>query len=152
MGSVEAIFIAPVGAKPLEEVPEVRALVGKGLEGDRYFLGVGTFSHKPGFRNVTLIESEAVEALAKDYALELGYGEPRRNIVTRGVALNHLVGKEFSVGEVRMRGMKLCEPCGYLQKHLGNDQLIDGLKHRGGLRAEILKDGIIRKGDPVATF
>jgi MOSC domain-containing protein YiiM len=129
----------------------VRAVAGKGLEGDRYFNQVGTYSNHPGIgRQVTLIEIEAIEALKQDYDIELNPGASRRNIVTRGVALNHLVGREFKVGEVRLRGDRLCEPCSHLQK-LTQQGVMRGLIHRGGLRAEILTAGVIRVDDVIDT-
>jgi MOSC domain-containing protein YiiM len=146
-GNVVSIHIAASAAAPTREVAEVRAVAGKGLEGDRYFIGSGTYS-KPGATSakVTLIESEALEALKRDYDIELAPGESRRNIVTHGVALNHLVGREFKVGAIRLRGTHLCEPCAHLQQ-LTQQGVMRGLAHRGGLNAEILTDGVIRAGD-----
>jgi MOSC domain-containing protein YiiM len=95
-----------------------------------------------------LIESEAVEALRRDYEIEFEAGMSRRNIVTRGVPLNHLVGREFRVGEVVLRGLKLCEPCGHLEQLTGV-RVREGLVHRGGLRAQVLNEGTIRPGDPI---
>jgi MOSC domain-containing protein YiiM len=129
----------------------VRAIAGRGLEGDRYFNQVGTYSNRPGTgREVTLIEIEAIEALKRDYDIGLRPGESRRNIVTRGVPLNHLLGREFKVGEVRLRGARLCEPCSHLQK-LTQQGVMRGLIHRGGLRAEILTGGVIRVDDVIDT-
>jgi MOSC domain-containing protein YiiM len=97
---------------------------------------------------VTLIESEAIIALARDYGIELNAGLARRNIVTVGVALNHLVEKTFTIGAVRLRGTRLCEPCSHLEK-LTRQGAMRGLIHRGGLRAEIISGGIIRIGDSI---
>jgi MOSC domain-containing protein YiiM len=97
-----------------------------------------------------LIEREAIEGAARSYDVKLADGDPRRNIVTTGVALNHLVDKEFSVGEVRCRGVKLCEPCGYMES-LTTPGAREALIHRGGLRAEIIEDGVIRVGDDIIT-
>lgn len=149
MPHVEGIFVAPGPGKQLIEVPEVQAVAGKGIEGDRYFSGTGEFSAKPGFRQLTLIESEALEALSRDYGMDLIPGETRRNIVTRGIPLNHLVGAEFQMGEVRLLGKKLCEPCEHLEAVSGRHGIRKALRHRGGLRVEILNDGVIRKGDAV---
>jgi MOSC domain-containing protein YiiM len=99
---------------------------------------------------VTLIEVEALEALQRDYGVELQPSESRRNIVTRGVALNHLIGREFSVGDVRLRGLELCEPCGHLEG-LTRPGVKQGLIHRGGLRAQILSEGVINVGDRIET-
>lgn len=146
-GAIVSIHLAATGGAPVKEVVEVRALAGKGLEGDRYCTSTGTYSYQGGpARQVTLIEIEAIEALKRDYSIEIAPGASRRNIMTRGVALNHLVGREFTVGSVRLRGVELCEPCAYLQK-LTRDGVMRGLVHRGGLNAAILTDGVIRVGD-----
>jgi len=150
MAKVVSIHIAAESRAPMREVQSVHAVPGKGLEGDRYFSGVGSFSQNPGSgREVTLIEAEAIEALERELKLVVGRGESRRNIVTRGVALNHLVGREFTVGEVRLRGMRLCEPCKDLVEITGKPSILPGLIHRGGLRCEILSEGVVRAGDAV---
>src|SRR4029077_411402 len=109
-GVVVAIHVGPQRLEPMMPVPEVKAISGVGLEGDRYARETGTFSQKLPNNQVTLIEQEALEAAARDYKLELSAAESRRNILTMGIALNHLVGREFRIGEVRLRGLKLCEP------------------------------------------
>ncbi len=148
-GTVAAICIAKAATGLMTSVSEVRALAGKGLEGDRYCLGVGTYSDKPGSgRQVTLIELEAVEALQRDHGVSLQPTAARRNIVTRGVALNHLVGQRFRVGQVTFVGVRLCEPCAHLEG-LTRPGVLRGLVHRGGLRADVLTDGLIRVGDAV---
>ncbi|MFQ5902839.1 MAG: MOSC domain-containing protein [Candidatus Binatia bacterium] len=148
-GVIISIHITTSASAPMSSVNEVRAVAEKGLEGDRYFKEVGTFSNEPGpSRQVTLIEIEAIEALKRDYGIELALGDSRRNIVTRGVPLNHLVGRDFRVGEVALRGIRLCEPCSHLEK-LTQKGVQSGLIHRGGLRAEILTGGMIRIGDTV---
>ncbi len=148
-GNVVSIHVAATAAGPMVSVKEVRAVVGKGLEGDRYFKQVGTYSNKRGpGREVTLIEIEAIEALKREDGIALDPGASRRNIVTRGVPLNHLVGREFRMGEVMLRGMRLCEPCAHLEG-LTQPGVLRGLIHRGGLRAQILTEGTIRVGDVV---
>jgi MOSC domain-containing protein YiiM len=127
-------------------VPEVQAIAGAGLEGDRYCREKGSFSQKSPSNQVTLIEAEALEAAARDYGFEIAAQESRRNLLTCGMALNHLVGREFQIGQVHLRGLRLCEPCGHLEKLTGK-QMIKGLRHRGGLRAEILSDGVIKVGE-----
>ena len=149
-GTVEFIYIAPTATAPTVAVTEVVAIPGVGLEGDRYGLGKGTFSKPEPDFELTLIEAEAIEALKGDYNVELAPGEARRNLVTRGIALNHLVGRDFQIGEVRAHGIRLCEPCDHLQRLTGR-QLIKGLRHRGGLRAQILTPGSIRVGDPLSS-
>jgi len=147
-GKIVAIHIvAEKGQLPVA-VPAVNAIAGKGLEGDRYFRKRGTFSETPGSgREVTLIEAEALEGLAHEYGIELSAAESRRNLLTRGVALNHLVGRTFKAGGVTLRGTRLCEPCKHLEKLAGKPGTLKGLIHRGGLRAEIMADGVIRTGD-----
>lgn len=150
IGKVESIHIASRPAEPTQAILEVRAVLGRGLEGDR---NCGADASAPGKphrpdREVTLVESEALEALHRDCHVELSPGESRRNIVTRGVALNHLVGREFHVGEVVLRGIRLCEPCDHLEK-LTRAGVRQGLIHRGGLRAQIVRAGLIRVGDAV---
>jgi MOSC domain-containing protein YiiM len=149
-GRVEAIYIGPQTDQPMKSVPSVKAVSGRGLEGDRYFDKEGTFSKKEGpGREVTLIEAEAVEQATKKYEVAFDVSETRRNIVTRDVPLNHLLDKEFTVGGVRMRGVKLCEPCGHLERVTAKG-VREPLIHRGGLRADILSDGEISIGDRVS--
>jgi MOSC domain-containing protein YiiM len=148
-GNIVSIHITPQSSAPTQAVDEVRAVAGKGLEGDRYYSQQGHFSSKPGVdRQVTLIEIEAIQALQRDDGIGLSPGDARRNLVTQGVPLNHLVDKTFKVGEVTLRGIRLCEPCDHLAS-LTEAKVLPGLIHRGGLRAEILSEGIIRVGDDV---
>ncbi|MFZ3339318.1 MAG: MOSC domain-containing protein [Terriglobales bacterium] len=149
-GIVEAIYIATAATAATKAVDAALAIPGVGLEGDRYALKQGTFYKPEPDYELTLIEAEAIEALRRDYDIELSGGDARRNIVTRGVALNHLVGREFTIGKVSIRGIRLCEPCEHLQKLTGKP-LIKGLLHRGGLRAQILSEGTIHAGDTVTA-
>jgi len=135
----------------MESVTSVQAVIGKGLDRDRYFNKLGTYSNEPGSgRDLTFIEIEAIEALRRDYQIELEPSQFRRNVVTRGVALNHLVNRQFRVGNVTLRGTRLCEPCSHLEK-LTQKGVMRGLIHRGGLRAEVVTGGIIRAGDPIVV-
>jgi len=149
-GQIAFIQIAPKATEKLTSVPEVRAVAAEGLEGDRYFKKIGTYSDKPGGgRQVTLVELESVEALKRDLKIELEPTQTRRNIVTWGVPLNHLVGRQFRLGrEVVLRGVRLCEPCDLLES-LTVKGVREGLTHRGGLRADIVSGGTIRVGDPI---
>jgi MOSC domain-containing protein YiiM len=157
-GHVVSLHIASEASAKMETVTEVRAVPGRGLEGDRYFKGTGFYSGRSshGGREVTLIEMESVEALDKGVlsskgdrlGIKLAGADARRNIATAGVPLNHLVDKEFWVGPVLMRGMRLCEPCKHLEE-LTQPGVMGGLIHRGGLRAQILTEGVIRPGDVV---
>jgi MOSC domain-containing protein YiiM len=148
-GRVVGLFTAPEAAAPMVERESVVAVPQRGLQGDRYFAAAGTWSATPGTgRHVTLIEAEAIEALAREHSIQIPPGDARRNIVTSGVPLNHLVGLEFAVGSVVLRGMRLCEPCGHLAS-LTKRGIVKGLVHRGGLRAEIVEGGEIRVGDVI---
>ncbi len=148
-GEVVSIHTAPAASEPTASVEEAHAVPGKGLEGDRYFKGEGAFSNRPDpGREITLIEIEAIEALEREYKYKLSPGDARRNIVTRDVPLNHLVDREFSVGEVTLRGVRLNGPCNHLAG-LTADKVKEGLIHRGGLRAQILTEGVIRPGDTI---
>lgn len=132
----------------MQSCAHARAIPGRGLEGDRYFNGTGTFAknpQQPDFE-ITLIESEAIEAFARESGLAFTSAHARRNLVTRGVSLNALVGVEFTVGLVRLKGLRLCEPCNYLAK-ITWPETLRGLVHRGGLRAQILSEGLLRAGD-----
>ncbi len=146
-GEVLAIYIRPDLSQPVVSLQEVRAVPGRGLEGDYYFYGKSRKTPDVS-REVTLIESETLEALARDYDIHLKPGESRRNIVTRNVPLNHLVSREFQIGEVLLRGIRLCEPCSHLAG-LTRPDVLRALVHRGGLRAQILTEGILRVGDPI---
>jgi MOSC domain-containing protein YiiM len=148
-GQLVAICLVPERCAPLTSLDHADAVAGQGLAGDRYFLQQGSYS-KPGSpdREVTLIEVEALEALARDYQINLEPQQARRNLVTRGVPLNHLVGREFTVGQVLFRGIRLCEPCGHLEK-LTTAGVEKALKHRGGLRAQVVRGGTLRVGDVI---
>jgi len=154
--SVQSIFITSSEGSPMQSVERVEARAGVGLIGDRYAAKTGTFSKKQSEaarakpRDITLIEIEAIEAARKDYGIELEPIETRRNVLVRGVALNHLVGREFTVGTARIRGIELCEPCGHLEK-LTRPGVRAALIHRGGLRAQIVSDGVIACGDSLTA-
>jgi hypothetical protein len=152
MARVAQILIAPSPTAAVSSLAEVNAVPGRGLEGDRYFAGVGTFSpaeRKPD-HELTLIESEAIASFRAASGLDFTAAHARRNLVTSGVALNDLVGREFLVGEVRIKGLRLCEPCNYLAKTTF-PEVLRGLVHRGGLRAQILTAGTIRTGDSILS-
>jgi MOSC domain-containing protein YiiM len=143
-GRVDAVFVAPASEEPVERRESVEAVAGRGLRGDRYFGDGGTFEGD----HCTLIEREALAAAEREYGVELDPGAHRRNVVTHGVALNHLVGIEFRVGDARLRGERLCEPCTHLES-LTEDGVLDALVHRGGLRASLLDGGTVAVDDPV---
>jgi hypothetical protein len=152
-GTVEAIVLGPEADGPLQVVEVARAHAGRGLEGDRYFDGRGTFSnvYSRG-HDLTLIEAEALDDLDLPGGARLEPADARRNIVTRGVDLNALVGERFRVGETECIGRRLCEPCAHLERRAaaaGKPGTLRALVHKGGLRADLLSDGEIRVGDSV---
>lgn len=147
-GAVESIHVASRGKELPRAVERATAVAGRGLEGDRYHDGTGTFSHWRGRRDLTLIEAEALEELARDTGIELDPGEARRNVVVRGLDLNGLVGRRFRVGAVECEALEPSPPCRHLEK-LTAPGVLKGLAGRGGVRAAILTGGEIAVGDPV---
>jgi MOSC domain-containing protein YiiM len=143
-GTVEHIHIADVKGGPVRPLETVEAVAGVGLAGDRNHRDDGD---SPG-RDLTLIEGEEVEALARNHGIELAPGESRRNLTTRGIRLNDLVGKEFWIGDVLARGIKINEPCQYLQDLVGKP-ILKPLAHRAGIRADLLSSGRISVGDRI---
>lgn len=152
MPQVVEILITAKGGAAMVPVDQVIATPGQGLEGDRYYTGEGTFSPKPQKPKyeLTLIQQEHVEEFAKSSGLPFTTRDSRRNIVTRGIDLNTLVGKEFQIGNVTVRGLELCEPCNYLAKKTFRE-VLPGLVHKGGLRAQILTGGEIKVGDTLTS-
>ena len=146
-GKVEFIYISPKHGDPTISVDQVHAVPGFGLEGDRHFGSAKKGNKPPGAgREITLIEIEAIEEMQQEDGIQLTPDQTRRNIIARGIPLNELVGHEFFVGEIRLRGVRLCEPCEYLAKRT-DLRILPAMVHRGGLRAEILTDGIIHVND-----
>jgi len=146
-GRVEGIWLACSAGEPATGVGAVRAAAGRGLVGDRHTTGRGTFPSGPPGSALTLIDAE----VCASFDPELGPDEHRRNLVTRGIELNRLVGHQFTVGEVRCRGARLCEPCTVVQGY-ATRPILRELVHRGGLRADILCDGEIAVGDAVVAL
>lgn len=148
-GKVYSINVTPNPGTPTRDVEQVAAVPGLGLRGDRFFGKTGEGHKRPGTgRDITLIEIETIHALEKEDGIKLTPAETRRNIVTEGVPLNHLVDQEFFVGSVLLRGVRLCEPCEHLAS-LTEPKVLTALLHRGGLRAEILSQGVIKVGDEI---
>lgn len=146
---VEGIFITTAAGQPMIPLQRACAIPGTGLEGDRYALGTGFYSDGSDGRELTLIEMEDLEQLA-DKGVTLEPHECRRNIVTRGIKLQPLVGKRFRIGEVECLGIRLCPPCNHLEE-LTRPGPLRGLARSGGLRAHILTDGHIAVGDTVSV-
>jgi MOSC domain-containing protein YiiM len=148
-GHVEAIFIAGERKVPLSPVTQVLAVAQRGLEGDRYWSSRGSFSRWPGAgRAVSLVEAEALDAAFAETGIDLRNGRSRRNIVTRGVRLDDLNGKPFRIGGALLLGVRACAPCAFLER-LTQPGAFAALKGRGGLRAEVLEDGVIRCNDAI---
>ncbi len=146
-GVVEQICISPTTGEPMQRLESLRAIPGKGLEGDRHVVGRGTFPSGVSGSALTLIQAEVCES----FDPPLRPDEHRRNVVTRGIDLNSLVGHEFKVGEVICRGTRLCEPCTVIDRYASRP-LLRPLVHRGGLRADIVAEGYIREGDEVRAM
>jgi mutator protein MutT len=145
---IEHIHVAPAAGAPMQAQSRVRATTGVGLAGDRYTDGSGFWKDSRVSRDLTLVEAEAIEGLAASCGPVLAPGETRRNITTRGVALNELVERTFWLGDVLARGTSLCEPCRHLEEVTGK-RLLRPLVHRGGLRADLLSSGTIAVGDAI---
>ena len=145
--SIERIFVATAPRAPQIEVSSVRVVMGKGIEGDRHF-----GKRKVPGENLTLVEAEELEAFAEEQGVPVDLSQSRRNIVTRGVRLNDLVGKEFRLGTALLRGVELCEPCSvmgrlYAQPDWPGSRTVRQMLHRAGLRADVLQTGVLAVGD-----
>lgn len=148
-GSVLEIWLTPTTAGPMQRVPSVRALYGRGLDGDRYALGLGTWAEWPDLeKQVTLIDRDDVAAVARETGAHLSPGDTRRNVVTTGIDLSSLVGRWFTVGEALLFGMKRCPPCTHLERLTGV-RLVKAMVHRGGINAAVFAGGRIAEGDLV---
>ena len=151
-GIVVALFTVDRRAVPMKKVEQLYALAGRGIEGDRYFLGTGTYSKSPEpGRQVTLIKSEVLESLKNKLEINVKPEESRRNILTQGVEINDLIGTEFYVGTVRLRAHRITQPCLYLEKLLDQPGLYKELWDNGGISCEILSDGVIKERDIITA-
>ena len=152
-GIVVALFTVDRRAAPMKKVEQLYALAGRGIEGDRYFLGTGTYSKSPEpGRQVTLIKSEVLESLKNKLEINVKPEESRRNILTQGIEINDLIGTEFYVGTVRLRAHRITQPCLYLEKLLDQPGLYKELWDNGGISCEILCDGVIKERDIITTL
>jgi len=150
IGELLHIHIAESAGQPMRELERATMVEGVGIEGDRYATGLGYYSSKPDVRDVTLIEVETLEALARDHDLILEPSEHRRNLTTRGIPLNHLVGQRFHVGGVVLEGGRLNTPCAYLDDLVGK-KVFRHLVHRSGLNCRIISGGVIAPGNEIAV-
>ena len=149
-GRLVSIYVAPAAGAPVERVRQAEALAGRGLRGDRYAAGEGSFSRWPGKgRDVTLIAAEALAAAEAEVGVALADGQHRRNLVVEGVPLDDLRGVPFTIGGARFEGVRLCAPCKYLVRVTGQARIFEALVRRGGLRASVIATGSLRTGDIV---
>lgn len=149
VGVVAHLHLCAAAADPMQPREGLHLVAGRGVEGDRYFLGTGTYSPRPEpGRQVTLFEIETLEAIRRDAKLDLAPHEHRRNVTVRGVPLNHLVGRRFRLGPALLEGTRLSVPCRYLEDLLGR-AVFKPMLHRAGLNCRILRGGTVRKGDAV---
>lgn len=149
--TIELICVASESGAPMETRPNVSVIAGAGIVGDRNF---GEHEH-PG-QNVTMIEAEAIEWFNREYGMQVSGSGPRRNFVVRGCRLSELIGMDFMIGQVRFRGVEICEPCADLGYNLSTNEVrpkhvVRGFVHTG-LRADALTSGTVRVGDRVTTF
>ncbi len=150
-GFVEMISVSEEAEAPMKDLQSAEALAGRGLKGDRYAQGAGTFSDPNGRGyDLTLVEAEALEELNAS-GVELAPADARRNIIVRGISLDALIGNHFRIGDVECFGQRRCEPCAHLEK-LTKPGVLRGLVHRGGLRADVVSGGSIQFGDAVTTI
>lgn len=152
-GTIEAIYVAATSGAPMRGVAEAALVVGCGISGDRNFRDDGAVHDQ----QITLIAAEAVARFNQQTGLEIGPDEPRRNVVTRGIELNELVGRQFRIGETTLTGLELCEPCATLGQRLATPavtaaQVVSAFAHRAGLRARIDIGGRIAAGDVVGPL
>jgi MOSC domain-containing protein YiiM len=146
-GSLTEIWLTPTAAAPMRRVPSARLVAGRGLEGDRYAAGGGTWSEYPDLeKQLTLIDRDDVAAVARETGAALAPGATRRNLVTTGIELPALVGGWFAVGDALLFGMKRCPPCTHLERLTGV-RLVKAMVHRGGINAAVFAGGEIREGD-----
>jgi len=151
-GTVEGLAVAPAAEAPMQLLEVAQARAGRGFDGDRYAAGAGTFTPRAGRRpgyDLTLIAAEVLDEMAAAGQV-LGFAGTRRNVLTRGIDVNALVGRRFRIGDVLCEGRRLCEPCVHLDR-LSGPGVLRPLIHRGGLRADVLTDGEIRLGAPVRS-
>jgi MOSC domain-containing protein YiiM len=151
LGRVVAIYIAPTQGEPTEYVEHAHLIPGMGIEGDRYYyLARESGQHtKPGHA-LTLVEQEAIDAICQQDGIPITPDQTRRNIVTGGISLNALVGRVFTIGAIQLRGVKLCEPCSYLAGRT-DPRILSSMANRGGLRADIITEGIIHLNDIITV-
>lgn len=147
-GRVEAIYTALEAGGPMIAHESIRAIPGQGLQGDRYTRSEGTWSQRSPDRDLTLMDTLALQRLSNVYGIRLGPGEHRRNVETSGIDLGKLIGKYFTIGDVRLLGIRVCNPCAYLVELTGHQGLLKGMLN-SGLFVRIVTEGTIEIGHPI---
>lgn len=148
-GILRSIWISSAACQSLQSVAEIRAIPGRGLDGDRYSMECGTFSHWPGGgRAVSLIAEETLDAVLVERGIDLREGRSRRNLITFGIALDELQDRTFRIGTAVFRGIRPCPPCSHLEQ-LTERGVLDALKDRGGFRADVIAEGVLHVGDAI---
>lgn len=147
-GQLAAIYIADEAAAPMRAIEVARLVPGRGIEGDRYYAGTGAFSRWEGSgRDLTLIDQATLDAIFNEFGIDLRQGQSRRNLITTGIHLPELNGQFFRIGTALLHGARECAPCKYLERLVPGS--FKALAGRGGLRAEIIEEGMIRPGDAI---
>lgn len=151
-GIVEAIHVSRSAGEPMESRTSVGAIAGRGLDGDRYALGTGHWSPiRRAGDEMTIIEAEAIEAIVREHGFTLGPGATRRNVTSRGVRLEELIGRRFTIGDALFAGIRRCQPCSYLEGLL-DQQVLYPLVNRGGIRVEVVRGGSFSVGDRIVPL
>ena len=149
-GRLVSIYVAPTAGAPVVRLARAEALAGRGLAGDRYAAGAGSFSRWPGRgRAVTLVASEALAEAETLFGVRVSAGEHRRNLVVAGVDLRALLGGAFRIGGATFEGARVCAPCRYLVRATAQERIFEALVGRGGIRAEVVSGGTFGEGDAV---
>ena len=147
MPKVFKIGVTKNNNQAIQEVKEINLLAGKGIIGDRHF-----HEHSEGRNQLTLIESENIDFYNEKFNLKIPYINFRRNIITKGIKLNDLIGKKLTIGKTEVKGVDLCRPCKSLQKNLGQDNIIKEFLRKGGLRCEILTSADVKVDDEIKVL
>lgn len=148
-GHVDGLHVVPRSFLPMRNMQHLKLLPGVGVDGDRHVTGEGFHSDRPEEgRQITFFEAETLDALKRDHGVELRADQHRRNVTTRGVPLNHLVGKRFRIGACVCEGTRLSTPCRHIEQITGLE-IFELLLHRAGLNAKIITGGLIGLGDQI---
>ena len=147
MSKVFKIGVTKINNQAIQEVEEINLLAGKGIIGDRYF-----DENNEDRNQLTLIEKENIDYYNEKFNLKIPYIDFRRNIITKGIKLNDLIGKKLVIGKIELKGIDLCRPCKSLQKNLGQDNIIKEFLRKGGLRCEVLTSANVKVDDEITAL